>query len=145
MIFEIINPSDVYTLKADDFETACLAAVGLGLGKYGLRQIGGELEMPIFLFGGLEYLESWWQSQFKHSFKDEAPGIAVADCLDTVLIGKAASRASYEKGLELIADPVKQAEWRDHWHEERRSSMNDIGARAWLMAARIRQTHKAQP
>lgn len=141
MIFEIINPSDKYTLKSDSFEVACLVTLALGTGKYGLSQIDGEMEMPIFAFGGSEYLETWWQEKFGHPFtQEQSPGQEAIECFESVLIGGAQSRASFEKGLELIDDPEKRKAWRDHWHNERRSSMNDIGSRAWATAARLRQT-----
>ena len=37
MIYEIINPSDDYTIVADDFAAAAIAACLLGRGAYGLK------------------------------------------------------------------------------------------------------------
>ena len=62
----------------------------------------------------------------------------LADCLDTVMIGGKNDRESYKKGLELIKDAAARKEWRDHWHDQRRSSMNNIGAYAWQVAEKLR-------
>jgi len=62
-----------------------------------------------------------------------------------VLIGDAAHRKAFEKGLELIDDPVKREQWREHWLDERRTSMNNIGGRAWGLAKRLRDPAPEQP
>lgn len=142
MLFEIINPSDTYTMESEDFMTACIAAVILGRGQYSLTQIdgdGGE-KMPIFMFGGIE---EWFQKRFGKTpgeCREEIEPEKIADVLDSVLIGVKADRSSYLKGLSLIDSPEKRKEWRDHWHEERRTSMNDIGGRAYKLAEAFRSS-----
>jgi hypothetical protein len=60
--------------------------------------------------------------------------LAVADALDSVVIGK---RGAYAAAVALIpAD--KRTEFRDKWHEEHRSSLSDIGSYAWSLAASLR-------
>ncbi len=68
--------------------------------------------------------------------------IELADCLDSCLIGKPLDRETYRAGLDLIDDPVKRDKWREKWHQDRLSSMNDIGGRARAMAAKLRAGSK---
>ena len=126
MIFEIINPSDPYTLECDDLEIASVTVCFLGQGQYGMHQIDGDKEfrMPIFLFGG----ENEW---FKENFGDNADVIIgrcfkdkklqLADALDSVRIGGINSRGKSKDE-----------------HNENRSSVNDIGGVAWEYAKFLR-------
>jgi len=51
--FEIVNPSDPYTIETDDFAAACVATILLGVGKYALDEKGGEKrQMPLLFLGG---------------------------------------------------------------------------------------------
>lgn len=139
MIFEIINPSDAYTMETDNFIAACVATCLLGNGAYALEEIGGDKKMPVFLFGGHDI---WFTEQFGKSFErcvDDVSASELADCLDSVLIGKPQDRETYKRGLELIDDPAKREQWHFEWHDKRRSSMNNIGGRAWRLAERLRQ------
>ena len=54
MLFEIINPSDPYTLETDSYAAAVAAVCILGEGKYGLDPIGCDVpKVPLALFGDL--------------------------------------------------------------------------------------------
>ena len=97
MIFEIINPSDACTLEAFDHEVASIACCFIGSGKYALKGIDTDLEVPLFIFGDHD---EWFT-------------------------------ASFNKGMDLIDDPIKKEEWQQHWLDERRTSLNNICARAW--------------
>lgn len=141
--YEIVNPSDPYTICADDRAVAAVACFLLGQGQYAFTDIeNGEDGVPIFLFGGVD---AWTNETFGKNASDLIKGVladkrdALIACLDSTLIGRPSDRASYEKGLELIDDPAKRKAWRDHWHDERRSSLNDIGGRAYELADRLRQ------
>ncbi len=130
LTWEIINPSDHYTIEAEDFEAAAIATLLLGEGSYGLRpeHDDGD-ELPVFLFGGFE---EWWAERYPggEEFGDriEARRVDIADVLDSVTIG---SRKEWEQAK---AHGVP----REEYHDVRRSSLNDIGARAWRMAERLR-------
>ena len=141
MIYEIINPSDKYTLEAGEFLTACIACVVVGGGQYSLEPLeeGGE-KMPLFLFGGGE---AWFEERFGKTVQelfDNQPTDKLAQCLESVMIGGLDDRKNYYDALALIDDPAKKQEWRDKWHDQRRSSLNDIGGRAWKFAERLRET-----
>lgn len=139
-LYEIVNPSDPYTLAADDFETACLANILLSEGLYGLDEIDGNGRMPILGFGGADAADRWWRERFGRSLDDALAAMdraAVATCLGSVLIGSAKDRKAYEAGLELIDDPAKRKAWHDRWHDDRRSSVNNIGKRAWQLGEQL--------
>ncbi len=116
-VFEIINPSDPYTVETDEFAAACLATIALGYGHYGLKEIGGEgREMPIFLFGGHD---AWFRKQFGKTLPqlaEVAPRAKIAQCLESVTLCDA----------------------------DEPSSLNDIGRRARELAAAMRKA-EAQP
>lgn len=51
---EIINPSDKVFIEHRDAKTLFKAVILLGRGQYGLKEVDGDFEVPIFLFGGVE-------------------------------------------------------------------------------------------
>lgn len=126
-VYEIVNPSDAYTIKAP-FLVAAVAVAILGNGKYG---IPGS---PI-LFG--------WDKWIKKKVGDIGEYIdrhrtEIAAALDSVLIGNEADRLDVESALLLI--PVDQREqWLSARHERLRTSMNNIGANARHIANQLRQ------
>jgi len=60
MKFEIINPSDEAYIEGD-FKSCCLATLFFGNVQYGLKQVDGDLEMPLFIFGDAD---EWLTKQF---------------------------------------------------------------------------------
>lgn len=112
MEYEIVNPSDPYTLKSDDFEAAALACVILGNGKYALKPLeDGGVEVPLFVFGGHD---EWFQKTFGVTLDGSLSRVErsrIAAVLETVTIG----------------------------NSKKRSSMNDIGGRAKALAIVMRE------
>lgn len=142
MLYEIINMSDAYTIEAKDLELAFVACILLGSGQYAFQPLEDEgTGVPIFMFGGID---EFCQKHFSKSAGAIMDGVMelrsqeLADCLDSCLIGGRENRQTYFDGLELIDDPVKRETWKKKWHDERRSSLNDIGGRAYEMAKKIR-------
>jgi hypothetical protein len=143
MLYEIINPSDPYTIEAQSLDVAAVACLFLGRGQYAFDPIGGDNspEVPMFMFGGTD---EWCLEHFNESFESvvnrvtKEKAVELAECLESCLIGKAADRETYRAGMELIDDPKKREQWREKWLEDRRSSMNNIGARAYAMAEKLR-------
>jgi len=115
MQFEIINPSDPYTMTAPDLEVAAVAVSLLGDGKYPLKGLGDDAgqDVPPFLFGGHD---EWFASKFGMNYEATAEHVLnhrageLAESLDSVTLGK-----------------------------ERRSSLNDIGGRARSLATAVRR------
>lgn len=139
MLYEIINPSDHYTIECNDLEIAAVACVLLGDGQYAFDPLeeGGE-KVPLGIMGGLtewfkEHFNASPQEVFRRCVTDRAPELA--DALDSVLIG---NRKAF-LALAPSRDAEGYAEARAAWHEANRSSMNNIGGRAYQLARRLRE------
>jgi len=114
MKFEIINPSDPYTVEADDLQVAAVACCFLGDGRYAFEPVdGGTERVPIFLIGGHD---EWFTQKFGMTFEATADHCMqhragdLARVLESVTLGRA-----------------------------ERSSLNDIGGRANALAQAIRR------
>jgi len=94
--FNIINPSDPYTMEADDFKIAAVAVCLLGSGKYPLNGIDNDLNVPPFLFGGHD---EWFIEKFGGTYEAVAGAVIktrgeeLARCFDSVTL-QAARRSS---------------------------------------------------
>ncbi len=94
MKFAIVNPSDPYTMEAEDLEIAAVAVSFLGAGKYALQGIGedADIYVPIFLFGGHD---EWFAEKFGMDFDATSTHVldhraeALATALDSVTLGRA--------------------------------------------------------
>lgn len=144
MRYEIINPSDPYTIDdaTGDFESVAAAVLCLGRGMYGLRDERGETVLPPMAFATDEHRSEWWSKRFGRSLEatlvDGGVRARMAMALDSVMIGSNAERARMERVLAVIADPAERARAEAAWHDERRSSLNDIGRAAKEWTARLR-------
>lgn len=137
MIYEIINPSDPYTLEAEDDTLAAVACLVLSNGFYFLRREDGvDVDMPSAFTQDIQEdirqrlginLDDYLQENLSR----------VAACLRSVTLGTTKDRQSYQLGLSLITDDDGRRKWRDDWDDKRRSSMNNIWARALKMAEAI--------
>jgi hypothetical protein len=138
-IFEIINPSDPYTLVGSK-EAAIVAVTFLGGGKYGLGGEDGN-EMPFLMFMSEDEVDTYFKKVLGMPLLDWVDNnrTELIECFDSVLIGGKGERQTFEKGLELIDDESKKKAWREEWHDRKRSSMNDIGGRAQDYALQMRQ------
>ena len=144
--WELINPSDKITFKADTYELACLA-VGLMGGAYAADLLEGDVEprqVPMFLFGGTdEHFKKHFGKDVSDTF-EAADKLALADVLDSFLIGSMAERRAYEKALSVMPEADKAA-FKEEWLDKERSSMNDICARAYGYANNLRKYNKETP
>jgi hypothetical protein len=98
--FEIINPSDKAFIESDSFETACLATCILGQGKYGLREVGGDKRMPVFLFGGHD---EFFAEKFGKPFEESL------NATDKAEIARALETVSLAGERTSLNDIVKRA------------------------------------
>lgn len=129
MIYEIINPSDPYTIECESFLIAALSCVLLGEGRYAFEPDDESESVPIFLFGGSE---EWFENKFNSTLSElfESNKLKVSEALSSVLIGNKEDRKSYFTALELIEGDEKKERYRQQYLDDRRSSMNNIGERA---------------
>ena len=148
-IYEIINPSDPYTLEAEDFKDAAVAILMISP-ELGLEMVPRCAEeanqdapsLPILAFGGMEK----WIEDHICPMKDVKKFIddrreAIAKVLESVLIGKPRERRIFEDAMEAIDDPKKREAFKAKWHDGKRSSLNDIGGAAWDLAKYLRKAH----
>lgn len=143
MIYEIVNPSDAYTLEADDLEVAAVACILVGEGYYALETRDGETVVPLMVFFSGE---GWAQEKFGKSVAQmvkECDRGKVAACLESVVIGGFRERETYLEALGLIEGGEKRKQWAESWHEGHRSSLNDIGGRARALARALRESQGA--
>ena len=107
MKFEIINPSDKAFLESDDFKTACISSI-LVTAHHGLKQVDGELEMPPFLFGGVD---EWWNDKFNESFETSLKNIDKKEIVKVLksfqLNGERTSLRDFVKYAHELADRIK--------------------------------------
>lgn len=142
--FEIVNPSDAYTISGEDVEAAILACVYLGNGKYALRDEKDEQQCPLFLFGGTD---DYFQHRFKMTLEQFMKSISLdrlATALESVTIGSIASNRELDELLSHITDEVEREKFLAKRHDKRRSSLNDIGARSKEIAKAIRKKIKEE-
>jgi hypothetical protein len=145
MLFEIINPSDPYTIEANSLEIAAVACCILGEGKYALAELSGDKSgnVPMFMFGGQD---DWFMKQFGRTF-EQSCNYASQECTDelccclaSVMIGGADNRRAAEELLKRTGTPQTYLAALYEMHDAKRTSMNDIGRTAWGMADFIKVT-----
>lgn len=113
MIYEIINPSDPYTIESHSLDVAFVACIFLGEGDYAFKPLeDGAEEVPLFLFGGSDE----WTRKHLNATVEEV-------CY----------RVTTEKRAEL-ADCLASCTIKGE-----RSSLNDIGNRAHNIADKLRK------
>lgn len=139
MLFNIINPSDPYTMRAVELEVAAVAVCVLGEGKYALEEISGDRsgQVPFFLTGGHD---AWFTKQFGRTFAESLNYVCtrrheeLVKTLASVHIGTPADKAAFDERAAQCPDPEAVVELLHELHDAKRTSMNDIGRRAWQMA-----------
>jgi len=137
-LFTLINPSDPYTFKANSIEIAGVCACWLSP-SFGAECMEGDRETTPIIFGWDEWLDdrgidSAWMKEH---------ALEIADALDSFLIGDANFRADVESIMEMLPEE-KQQEWRDKWQERQRTSMNQVGERAYALAWQLRANVEAE-
>lgn len=115
MKFKLINPSEPYTMNADDLQVAAVAACLLAYGKYGLEGLGEDVgaDLPVLARGGHD---EWFTAAF---------GTTWAETAEHVIDQRRDALARAFDSVTLV--------------RPERSSMNDIGGRAKALAAALRK------
>jgi hypothetical protein len=137
-VYEIINPSDYYTMKTDNWQAACAACMFLGQGMYGLQELSNDPshksnDMPVLMGGASEWFKKTFGVSLDDWFKNNL-GL-VADALESVVIG---DREVYEATFPLV-ESSKIDQFKAEWLDKNRSSMNNIGSRATQIARALRK------
>jgi hypothetical protein len=147
MLYEIINPSDAYTMDVPDLEVAAVAIALLGEGRYGLQPLeeGGE-HIPIFMAAGDEWFTEHFSRDLTQTYElvTTTKRTELADAFDSVIIGGKNERFLYLKAVDPLTEADRRA-FRKEWLDKRRSSMNNIGGRAWALAEHFRKERVNDP
>jgi len=149
MLYKIINPSDPYTIECPDLEIATIACTLLGGRQYAFEPIGNGIVVPPFLFGGInKFCERNFACGFD-ALRDRVlteRALDLATALDSCIIG---DRSAYLEQLANLQPDSSPVAFANTWHDEHRSSLNDIGGRARTIANHLRSnaglTHMPQP
>lgn len=142
MLFKLINPSDPYTLEAEELDVACTVVLMLGRGMYSLEEVGGDNRVPMLAFADSK---AWFKDHFGATLEvvlercmgEKLP--TVIACLEGVVAGDAKDREFYNAHLALLPTEAERTQFRASWLDKRRSSLNNIGATAWKLAAQLRK------
>lgn len=144
--YKIVNPSDPYTIVARDRGVAAVCSLLLGHGWYPFTVLSGPADaegVPLLALDDNVYAAlEWFRETFGESIEPfiASRRLEIADALDSVLIGSLQDRRTYEAGLELITEDENRISWRTRWLDERRSSLNNIGGRAYAIAESLRSS-----
>lgn len=145
LLFEIRNPSNPYTIESSSLDVAAMTAILLGQGQYGFVRydcVSDEEDIPMFAFGGGDV---WSRKHFDEDLMEMSNRVMdtklsqVADCLDSVLYGNSEDRKEFLEATKTM-DRNQFLVYRLAQQEKKRSSDNDIGERAYRMAATLRQS-----
>lgn len=140
MIYTIINPSDPYTLHAEEERVAIAACLILGEGRLFLNdEKDNSVTMPSFLDRDPnKSLRAIFPEGLNNFIESNL--VAVTASLDSVACVGLGDRRIYDLALAGIKDPEAREKFRLEEHDRRRSSMSDIGGIAWRLAAYYRKT-----
>lgn len=135
-IYTICNPSDDYTMVAELDVVAAAAGLLLGGGQFPIeREPDDEHVLPFMAF--MPNAEEWWEKRYGQTVDDSLKEhrAAIADCLDSVLIG---DRATFDLAVSHMS-PEQVDAFRVEWHDKHRTSMNNIGDYARALAKALRE------
>jgi hypothetical protein len=152
VIFEIVNPSDPYTIEAPDLAIAAVACFLLGKGAYAFEPLDADKDqrVPIFLAGLAGDVEKWCAQKFAMTSRQLFDHVLqrrpkeLIDCLQSCLIGRRADRDDFAEFSRALDDDKKIAELRIARHKRRVTSLNDIGRRAYGLAEQLRANMKME-
>lgn len=137
-LYEIISPSDPYTFRADSVAIARFVVIALGTGQYdGEAEDGTSLDAMLLTFTKEEAKAKLHEffgdpKQFVREHRAE-----IIEALESVMSFNRGERGAYDEAIKLIpADKI--AGYRKKVHDKNRSSLNDIGDRAWKYAKKLR-------
>jgi len=141
-VYEIINPSDPYTIEGE-LGPCSIALLLVGpSGGYALNALDGTEGFPILMFGGDPELQAacekvgiWPLDEYLNEHRAE-----IIEALHSIVIG---NRELFLETMALMETEKTKAAFRETWHDKNRSSLNDIGGRAQEIADRLTRSQEA--
>ena len=139
-IYEIVNPSDTYTIEHDREKVAIAAVLLLGSGAYALSDDSGNTVGPMLMFSNEEIVQKAMQDTFGMTLNEfiDKHKADIIQALDSVLIGGRQSRILFDEAISRMTRKAA-AEYAETYHDKMRSSMNDIGSRAKELVEALRK------
>jgi hypothetical protein len=141
MIYEIINPSDECTCKAESLSVAAFCAILLSP-NFGVGNTENDEERFFAPLGAVAAFQEKWGDAAVFLRANEC---AIAACLESYFYGSASRRAEYDLALELIDDPAKRETFKAEAENRSRTSMNKIVLAAWRYAKEIKEVIAKKP
>lgn len=147
--WEVINPSDQVVFEAGELEIAAITTILLGSGSYGAEeQVENGRKVPLFLFEGAAGLDAWCDQEFGKTWEQLIENVVnerseeLENALRSLVYGGAAeARQLNETWAQLPPEEARVA--RARWNDTRRSSLNNIGARAEQIADNVRKKRES--
>jgi hypothetical protein len=141
ILYELVNPSDPYSFFAISDKVAAAVGIVLGEGAYAVRRHdNSERILPTLRFIHPANQGEFMRETFPEGLEPFLLGSSqeIAGALDSVACISPAERADYEMCVaRLASDELRQGS-KLRIHDKNRSSLNDIGRRAWKMAEYFR-------
>lgn len=132
VLYILMNPSDPYTFYAPNIAVAGVAVAMIST-NYGAKPAEGDGASSPMIFGW----DRWMAQQGIDTAWMVEHGAAIADALDSLLIGEPAQREELDQmWLSLPVD--ERHAWRENRQREFQSSVNCIAARAYALSNQIR-------
>jgi hypothetical protein len=127
-VYELINPSDKCTYEAPDDEVAALTAIILGEGHYAAEECETGRSACGIAFNGLPSNTAGLTIE---NLKErlEARKADIATALESLIYASASDR----KAVKAAGGDIAK------FNDSKRSSMNNIGRRAQIMAETLRE------
>jgi hypothetical protein len=139
-IYELINASDPYTFEAPSLEVAGVVAYYLSA-SYGAQQVdpSSDDRTPV-IFGWNEWFAA---RNVGPEFVSENLAVIVA-AYESFVIGSLPARREHEFTLRLITEESKRIAYRTERHDRMRSSAHDIGRKALVLSAHLKEKAAAR-
>jgi hypothetical protein len=132
-LYDIINPSDALTMRADSIEIAAAAIAVLTEGSAGVRDVATGEQSPVLL-GWEEWLTKRGMLPLAPWLKANASGVCAA--LRSVRLGKPEDRDALDAEEAAVPEDQRPA-WILARNDRLRSSMSDYEGPAHRMAAHL--------
>ncbi len=137
-LYELINPSDITTFRAENNKVACYCTVVLGSGKYGCEKYT-ENEEPEHI-PGLLLLDPDPTGTIKKYLECSIEDFAeknkefIKKCFASFAYCSFGKRLIYDDALSAITDIDKLKTFKAKHEDRKRTSMNEIVNTAWRLA-----------
>lgn len=133
MTYELINPSDAITFKAESDKIAFFCALILGNGKAGIsREDGKEVEespMLMFVSNPLPIIEKYLGCSLVE-FKDNNLG-EISECFLSFAYGTFSDRAAFDRDVASFKTSIGLEAYLEAHEDRNRSSMSKWVQGAW--------------